>query len=164
MKRFLLVGLLCVSSIVVSGVSGRASFDSFFTRSEGEWNGQGKAFGSPAQGHYKWEKILDGKFFRLSVKYTTKGSDGSERVFSGHGYYQSKGNGVYEGQWFDSQGNQYPIKASLEADTLTALWMIPGKVEGKSVYRLSEGSFFVNDSIKSNGEWREFSTFELKKK
>lgn len=167
MKRFLFVGLLCVASIAFSGVLGRASFDSFFARSEGEWSGQGKAFGATAQGQYKWEKILDGKFFRLSLSYTTKGSDGVERVFSGHGYYQSKGNGVYEGQWFDSQGNQYPIKATLEGDALTALWGIPGKIEGRSIYRLSdEGKkFVVTDAMKqADGNWREFSNFELSKK
>ena len=164
MKRLVLVVLLGVVIIAVANISGHASFDTF-TRFEGEWSGQGKAFGLSAQGQYKWEKILDGKFYRLSLSYTTRASDGTERVFSGHGYYQAKGNGAYEGQWFDSQGNQYPIKATLDGDALTALWGIPGKIEGRSIYRLSENKFLVTDAMKAaDGSWREFSNFELSKK
>jgi hypothetical protein len=154
---FQLVLLMSINAFAVS--------DPFFDRLQGDWTGQGSAFGRPAQIKTNFEWVLEKKFTRLSLSYTTKVADGSERIFSGHAYYNAKGDGKYEGYWFDSQGNQYPIQAKLEGDTLTALWGIPGKSEGKSVYRLSEGSFFVNDYVKQpNGEWREFSKFELKKK
>lgn len=141
--------------------------DPFFDRLKGDWSGKGTAFGSEAMVQTKWELLLNEKFYRLSLTYTTKGRDGSEQTFAGHGYYQSKGEGNYEGYWFDSQGNQYPIKAKLEGDSLTALWGIPGKVEGKSIYRLSDADkrFEVNDSIKAkDGSWRDFSRFELLRK
>jgi hypothetical protein len=165
MKRFIgvtaLLLLLSFNSIAVL----RAV--PFLDRLQGEWTGQGTAFGLAAQVQTKWESVLDGKFVRLSLSYTTKTNSGVEQTFAGHGYYQAKGEGAYEGYWFDTQGNQYPIKAKLEGNSLTALWGIPGKIEGKSVYSLtdSDKSFGVNDSLKQkDGSWRDFSRFELKRK
>jgi hypothetical protein len=107
------------------------NFDPFLSRLQGAWNGEGTAFGSKATVQQKWEWTLGDKFLRLSLKYETKAADGKTQVFEGHGYYKAKGEGKYEGQWFDSQGNQYPINATLEGDALIALWGIPGRVEGK---------------------------------
>lgn len=141
-------------------------FDPFFSRLQGAWNGEGTAFGSKAAVWQKWEWILGDKFFRLSLKYETKGADGKTQAFEGHGYYKAKGEGKYEGQWFDLQGNQYPINATLEGDALVALWGIPGKVEGRSTYRLIESGkqLEATDAIKQkDGGWREFSRFNLRR-
>jgi hypothetical protein len=165
MNRFsritVLVFLLASNGLALSPA------DPFLDRLQGEWTGQGTAFGLTARVQTNWESVLNGKFFRLSLSYTTKNKDGVEQAFSGHGYYQAKGEGVYEGYWFDTQGNQYPIKAKLEGDSLTALWGIPGKIEGKSVYSLTDSDkvFGVHDSLKQkDGSWRDFSRFELKRK
>jgi len=162
MKPILILVLLLVSS-----ANALSPADPFLDRLQGDWTGQGTAFGLTAQVQTKWESVLDGKFVRLSLSYTTKTLSGVEQSFAGHGYYQAKGEGVYEGCWFDTQGNQYPIKAKLEGTSLTALWGLPGKVEGKSVYSLtdSDKSFGVNDSLKQkDGSWKDFSRFELKRK
>jgi len=162
MKPILILVLLLVSS-----ANALSPADPFLDRLQGDWTGQGTAFGLTAQVQTKWESVLDGKFVRLSLSYTTKTLSGVEQSFAGHGYYQAKGEGVYEGYWFDTQGNQYPIKAKLEGDSLTALWGIPGKVEGKSVYSLTDSGklFAVNDSLKQkDGSWKDFSRFELKRK
>ncbi len=142
------------------------NFDPFLSRLQGDWGGEGTAFGSKATVRQKWEWTLGGKFLRLSLKYETKEADGKSQVFEGHGYYKAKGEGEYEGQWFDSQGNLYPINAQLEGDALIALWGIPGKVEGKSTYRLIEAGKQLEaaDAIKQkDGGWREFSRFALRR-
>ncbi len=165
MKRCSVITI--VALLLASNVNALSPADPFLDRLQGEWTGQGTAFGTAAQVQTKWEWILNGKFFRLSLAYTTKNKEGVEQTFSGHGYYQAKGEGLYEGYWFDSQGNQYPIKAKLEGDSLTALWGIPGKIEGKSIYSLTDSDkvFGVNDSLKQkDGSWRDFSRFELKRK
>jgi len=153
--------------LLASNVLALTPTDPFLDRLKGEWTAHGTAFGVTAKVETKWESVLNGEFFRLSLSYTTKNKDGVEQTFAGHGYYQAKREGVYEGYWFDTQGNQYPIKAKLEGDSLTALWGIPGKIEGKSVYSLTDSDklFGVNDSLKQkDGSWRDFSRFELKRK
>ncbi len=165
MKRLASISILLV--LVSANAIAVSPVDPFFDRLQGDWTGQGTAFGSSAMVQTKWEWLLNGKFFRLSLSYTTKNRAGAEQIFSGHGYYQAKGEGTYQGYWFDSQGNQYPIKAKLEGDSLTALWGIPGKIEGQSIYKLSDSdkAFEVNDSLKQkDGSWKELSRFSLKRK
>src|SRR6185369_2034496 len=139
--------------------------DPFFSRLLGTWIGKGTAFGSPARVQARWESVLEDKYTRLNLNYVYRDSNGAETSFSGHGYYQNKGNGLYEGYWFDTQNNQYPIKATLDGDSLTALWGIPDKIEGRSIYRIVDGgkSLEVVDALKQkDGTWKEFSHFKLK--
>ncbi len=164
--KIIAIVVTLIASVISAFASEKAfsSPDPFFNRLQGDWTGEGMAFGAQARIQTKWEWALEGKFFRLSLKYETKGSDGSVQVFAGHAYYQAARQGAYEGQWFDSLGNQYPIKARLEGDALIALWGIPGKIEGKSVYRLTESDkgFEVTDALKQkDGSWKEFSRFKL---
>ncbi len=140
--------------------------DSFLGRLQGRWNGEGTAFGGKATVWQKWEWVLGDKFFRLSLKYETKGADGKSQVFEGSGYYKAKGEGKYEGQWLDSQGNLYPINAQIEGDALVALWGITGRIEGKSIYRLIESGkqLEATDAIRQkDGGWIEFSRLNLRR-
>lgn len=133
-------------------------------RFTGHWQGQGKFFGMDATVQSKWEWILAEKFLRLAVSYEMKTPDGKTQTFEGHAYYQAKGAGQYEGRWFDSQGNAYPVKATLEGNTLTSLWGEPGKSEGKSVYRINEAEKtleIVDSTQQKDGSWKEFSRFKL---
>ena len=137
-----------------------ASIDAFLNRLQGTWQGDGKAFGMSARLHMKWEWVLGGKFLRLSLKNEMQSATGNT-VFEGHAYYQSAGEGKYEGEWFDSRGESFPVKGTLEADALTALWGAPGQEQGKSVYKLLEaGKLEVIDSVRQkDGTWREFARF-----
>jgi hypothetical protein len=163
MRKTIIIAITLALFISVSARPAN-NFDPFLSRLQGAWNGEGTAFGSKATVQQKWEWTLNDKFLRLSLKYETKAADGKTQVFEGHGYYKAKGEGKYEGQWFDSQGNQYPINATLEGDALIALWGIPGRVEGKSTYRLVEAKQLeAIDAIKQkDGGWREFSRFNLR--
>jgi len=162
--KFIVVAML---ALFVPGSARHANhFDSYLSRLQGAWNGEGTAYGGKATARHKWEWVLGDKFFRLSLRYETKGADGKTRAFEGHGYYKAIGEGKYEGQWFDLEGHQYPINASLESDALVAMWGIPGKVEGRSTYRLVESGkqLEATDAIKQkDGSWREFSRFNLRR-
>ena len=160
--KMLFLLLLMLSSL--ARAQSTSSPDPFFARLQGEWRGEGTAFGTTAQVQQQWAWQLGGKFLRLSLRYETKSKDGTTQVFEGHGYYQTKGGGKYLGRWFDSQGNDYPINAQLEGEALVALW--GGKVEGRSIYRLIElgNQMEASDSIKqADGSWKDFSRFVLKR-
>jgi hypothetical protein len=141
-----------------------SSSGAFLDRLQGAWQGDGKAFGLPAHLQMKWEWVLGKKFLRLSLKTRTRGSTGQEQtVFEGHAYYRSAGEGKYEGEWFDSRGESFSIKGTVDGESLTALWGAPGKEQGKSVYKFVESDRLeVVDSVRQqDGTWKEFGRFNL---
>ena len=132
-------------------------------RWEGNWTGEGKFFGQSATQRIQWERVLDGKFTRLTMRVETPGG---QPMFEGHAYYRQTEGAQFEARWFDSQSHVYPIKAQLEADTLTAFWGEPAKEEGKSVYKLLDSGkqLEVVDAVRTkDGSWREFGRFVLKR-
>lgn len=135
--------------------------DLFLNRFQGTWQGDGKSLGMSARLQMKWEWVLRSKFLRLSLKNEMQRAAGQTQVFEGHAYYQSVGEGKYEGKWFDSQGASFSISANIEGDALTALWGSPGQEHGKSVYRFMEaGKLEVVDSVRQkDGTWKEFGRF-----
>lgn len=136
---------------------------SALARWEGNWAGEGKFFGQSAVQRLQWERVLDGKFTRLTVRVE---SASGQPMFEGHAYYRQTESAQFEARWFDSQSHIYPIKAQLEADALTAFWGEPAKEEGRSVYRLIEGGkqLEVVDTVRAkDGSWREFGRFVLKR-
>lgn len=136
---------------------------SSLARWEGNWTGEGKFFGQSAVQRLQWERVLDGKFTRLTVRVeTTTG----QPMFEGHAYYRHVEGAQFEARWFDSQSHIYPIKAQLDADALTAFWGEPSKEEGKSVYKLLDAGkqLEVVDAVRNkDGSWREFGRFVLKR-
>lgn len=131
---------------------------------EGSWQGEGKFSGLVSTAQAKWESVLGGKFFRLNLRYEMTRPDGKKQSFEGHGYYQPKGGGKYEGRWFDSQGNSYPIQSTLENGVLTSLWGENGNYSGRSIYRvnIAEKKLEIEDATKQkDGSWKEFSSFKL---
>lgn len=138
--------------------------ESILTRLAGSWSGQGQHLGKKATQQLKWERVLEGKFARLSLRVEPKPSAGGNQAFEGHAYYRRTEAGHYKGNWFDSQGNAFPINAQQGGDTLTAMWGEPGKEEGRSTYRLFEAGskLEVVDAFRAkDGSWREFGRFVL---
>jgi hypothetical protein len=127
-------------------------------RLEGAWQGQGKAFGRPANVQIKFEWVLGNKFLRLSLKNEMTGASGQVQVFEGHAYYRPQAEGKFDAKWFDSRGESFPINAHTENDALIALWGLPEREQGKSVYRIVEpGKLEVVDSVlQKDGTFREF--------
>ena len=136
--------------------------DSVFKRLRGSWSGEGKSLEMPATLRMTWEWVLGEKFLRLSLKNEMKGASGQVQLFEGHAYYQPS-EGKCEGTWFDSRGISFPIKCSVEGQSITAMWGATGQENGKSVYSfLADGKLEVVDSVKQkDGSWKEFGRFVM---
>lgn len=53
-------------------------------RWEGSWTGEGKYMGQAATQRIQWERLLDGKFTRLTMCV----ENGGKTMFEGHAYYR----------------------------------------------------------------------------
>ena len=157
--------ILCLVLLLLTGQAVVTQGQNDIGRLAGSWSGEGKAFGMPSRPEMKWELTLNGKFFKLNYKTEMKSAKGETRIFEGHGYYKSLGDGKYQGTWFDSQGAQHPIKATFEDNALTANWGTPETEEGRTVYRITAtDEIEVVDSVrKKDGTWQEFSRAKLKR-
>ena len=136
--------------------------DSIFKRLNGSWSGEGKTLEMPARLRMSWEWVLGEKFLRLSLKNEMRAASGNVQLFEGHAYYQPS-EGKCEGTWFDSRGISFPIKWTVDGQTLTGMWGATGQENGKSVYRfLADGKLEVVDSVKQkDGTWKEFGRFVM---
>ena len=142
-----------------------AQEDRFLKRLQGDWEGNGQAFGGAARLRIKWEWVLDNKFLRLSLRSEMSAANGATRIFEGQAYYRPDGADKYTAHWFDSRGVTFPIKAQLEGNTLVASWGTPETEEGKSTYQLLDDTTLeVVDSVKQkDGTFREFGRAKLKR-
>ena len=136
--------------------------DSIFKRLHGSWSGEGKTLEMQATLRMTWERVLNEKFLRLSLKNEMRTASGNVQLFEGHAYYQPS-EGKCEGTWFDSRGMSFPIKCTVEGQSLTAMWGAPGQENGKSIYKfLPDGKLEVVDSVKQkDGSWKEFGRFVM---
>lgn len=134
----LIVLLLCLLAVSVTSEARGAILqeESILVRLAGSWSGEGQHLGKKAILQMKWERVLDGKFARLSLRVEPNSTDAGSQAFEGHAYYSPSEARRYTGRWFDSQGNAFPINAQQGGDALIAMWGEPGKEEGRSTYRL----------------------------
>lgn len=160
-RKLLVIALLLVFSIPNAAQS---QSNGFLSRLEGNWQGEGKAFGMVAKLQIKWEWVLNKKFLRLTIK-NEMNRNGQPQLFEGQAYYQALAADKFEAHWFDSRGVTFPIKAQLEGDSLIGLWGSPDKEEGKSIYRLVDDSTLeVVDLVKQkDGTYKEFGRVTLKR-
>ncbi len=160
-KQIGLVTFIGLALLLVVPCTAYPQSDSIFKRLHGSWSGEGKTLEMPATLRMSWEWVLGEKFLRLSLKNEMRAS-GKVQLFEGHAYYQPS-EGKCEGTWFDSRGMSFPIKCSVEGQSLTAMWGATGQENGKSVYRLlADGKLEVIDSVKQkDGTWKEFGRFVL---
>jgi hypothetical protein len=157
--------ILAVSLLVfLTATTALSEPNAFLSRLEGNWAGEGKAFGMSTKMQIKWEWVLQKKFLRLTLK-NEMSAPNRPQVFEGQAYYQSVGPDKFEAHWFDSRGIVFPIRAQLEGDALVASWGSPDKEEGKTTYRLVDDSTLeVIDTVKQkDGTWREFGRVTLKR-
>lgn len=154
-----LVGLALL--LLVPGAVYPQSED-IFKRLHGSWSGEGKTLEMPATLRMSWEPVLGEKFLRLSLKNEMRAPSGNVQLFEGHAYYQPS-EAKCEGTWFDSRGMSFPIKCTVEGQSLTAMWGAAGQENGKSVYKLlADGKLEVIDSVKQkDGTWKEFGRFVM---
>lgn len=153
LKTFAIACFVLSLSVMTIGRSG----EPITTRLLGSWRGEGKVMGLESRIQMKWERVLGGKFVRITFRNEMRGPQGPQ-IFEGHGYYQAQPDGSYRGQWFDSGGEAHPIQGRAEGDALIADWGTKETKQGRTIYRLlAENTVEVVDSVLSKeGQWREF--------
>lgn len=145
------------SSLITAG----RSADPITTRLIGSWRGEGKVMGLESRIQMKWERVLDGKFVRLTFRNEMRSPQGTQ-VFEGHAYYQAQpdGNdpGRWRGQWFDSGGEAHPINGKTEGDALIADWGTKETKQGRTIYRLltANTAEVIDSVLAKDGQWKEF--------
>jgi hypothetical protein len=158
-KYFLVAYMLLTTAFSAANAQ-----DEITNKLTGSWKGEGKMVNTPSHYEMNWEKVLGGKFIRLTYRVEMRDPSGSLRVFAGYAFYRSLGDGKYEATWFDSNGEQHSISAVFEADLLTANWGTPKTKLGRTTYRLvSSSEMELIDYIQTkDGNWREFNRGMLK--
>jgi hypothetical protein len=86
-----------------------------FEKLAGTWQGSGIVSGMESKIEMKWERVLEGKFWRLSFVNEMKGANGKMK-FEGVAFYKGGDKAKSSGTWFDSFGMIRPITAMLETD------------------------------------------------
>ena len=156
-KAACFTAMLCWWVLPLALNAGGKPAEPITTRLLGSWRGEGKVMGMEARLQMKWERVLEGKFMRLTFRNEMRGKEGAQ-LFEGHAYYQAQPDGTYRGQWFDSGGEAHPINGKVEGDALIAEWGTKETKLGRTVYRLTgENAAEVTDSILAkDGQWKEF--------
>lgn len=138
---------------------------SFMQNLEGTWSASGKAFNMPAEISMSWVTTLNEKFYHLTYRMVMTGQDSSTQTFEGTAYYQAKTDTELVATWFDSGGEMHPIKATVDGESLTAIWGTSDTKLGKTIYRfIDDNTIEITDFIQNKkGEWRQFNRNEVKR-
>lgn len=155
--------VLCIVGSTISiGANAADSLDFL----KGEWSGSGTMFGSDASIRQSWRPALNGAFTTLHLRVRIAGENGTNLVFEGTGYYQELPDETLSGVWLDSNGDLYPLQATVESKTLTVLWGNEETESGRSSYQLLEdGSLKVVDSVaEEDGNLRDFAYAALSRR
>jgi len=148
--------LLLVSLLILS-VSPQQS-SSAMDRLQGSWTGTGQVRGSAAKAELRFERVLGGKFTRLTYRFGEDIGGKLDVKFEGHAYYVCASAQSCTGQWFDTLGFVRSITAAQTGDTLASEWKTTGGEAGKSEYKLgTDGGLVVTDWVRgADGSFREF--------
>lgn len=132
----------------------KSDFDIFI----GNWTGKGTLFGTEGNFSMSWKKTVDDKFIELNFEnmYTT--ADGTKQKLSAKAIYWFTDEEHLKGNWYDSRGVVFPLKAEFKKKTLTALWGDDDSEErGKTVYQLTDNkNIIVTDFVWQNGKMNPF--------
>lgn len=166
-RRMTIIGLIMAFAVSINGTpiaETHTAQESVLARLAGTWSGSGQHLGMKATMQMKWERVLEGKFVRLSLRVDAIKKDGGKQVFEGNAYYRQTEPTRFEANWFDSHGDVLQVKARQEGETLTALWGDPAKIEGRSTYRLTSAgkNLEVVDEFRAkDGAWKDVGRFLL---
>jgi hypothetical protein len=130
----------------------------------GAWRGPGNNSGVDADLSLRFERVLGGRFVRLSLS-NQIGPPATRQLFEGMALYWSAADGQLRGSWFDSQGTVYALDVQLFGPTLVAIWRDDRQPRGRSSYQLIQpDQLEVLDSVRApDGSWREFARYRLKR-
>lgn len=111
------------------------------------------------------EPELNFKYMKLNYKRPIKAADNKITTFEGTAIYKAENTTTLIGSWYDTNGDLLNIEASIEANTLTALWGNATSMQGKTVYQLlNDNTLEVTDYLKNKtGNWQQFNKVKLTK-
>jgi hypothetical protein len=124
----------------------------------GAWRGPGTANGRPAEGNAQWERVLGGRFVRLSMSFTPTGA--AAPVFFGHAYYSTTDS---TGHWLDSQGSYYALTRAMVGDTLRVRYTLASGAAAESSYWPdADGALVERSRVRqATGEWKDFLVYRF---
>lgn len=151
--------------LLVCHLSFAQTSSEYLAKLEGNWTGVGKAFNMPATISMSWERTLNNQFYQLRYRMDMKAPDGTIQTFEGTAFYKIISEKELVATWFDSGGETHPIKASIDATSLTAIWGTPETKLGTTIYQLtSEETIEITDFIQNKkGEWKQFNKNTVKR-
>jgi hypothetical protein len=121
-----MIGFLAVGTLALATTS--ATDTTSWTRLQGAFVGTGTAMGAASTARASWQPVLGGRFVRLEMEF---GPSGGAPIFSGHAYYDVRGE---SGHWLDVQGSQYALKHRFVGDTLVVVFEMRDGIRGESRY------------------------------
>lgn len=126
----------------------KSDFDMFI----GNWTGKGTLFGAEGNFSMSWKKTVEDKFMELSFENMYITADGTKQKLSAKAIYWFTDEVNLKGNWYDSRGIVFPLKAEFKNKTLTAFWGDSDSVErGKTVYQLTDNKgIIVTDFVWQN--------------
>lgn len=103
------------------------------------------------------EPVLGGRVYRLS--YLIEHNSGGEprTVFEGVAHYPATKAETLSAYWADSNGDIFPISASLTQSTLKASWGDSNKKGETEYVLLADGTLKITDRLLKDGAWTIFS-------
>lgn len=132
----------------------KANFDEFI----GNWTGKGTLFGAEANFKMSWKRTVDDKFIELNFENRFKTANGEQKLTAKAIYWFTDEENL-KGNWYDSRGFVFPLKAEFKNKTLTSLWGDSDSVEkGKTVYQLTDKAITVQDYVWRDGEMSPFGS------
>ncbi len=149
--------------ILLIGIGSIGYSQSFFDRvGQGHWTGTGTLLGSTAEFEMRWEKVLDGKFIKLTFR-NSRTTEKDVIELKANGYYQVVNDTLVNGTWFDSRGMVLPLKGTLSSDKLTIQWGDENTERGQTVYIMKPSGIYVEDYVMIEGKPVKFGTASYKK-
>lgn len=129
----------------------------------GDWQGTGTTSEMPSKQRLQWERVLDGKFVRLTLDNRLTAPDASEWHFQAQAYYKVSADGSIAGTWFDSRGFTFPLTGVADdAGALTIDWGSDETERGRSTYRIADGRLEITDEVQGkDGTLRVFGRSTL---
>ncbi|SNY99933.1 hypothetical protein [Flagellimonas pacifica] len=161
MKHIISVLLLTFVPLLLSAQETNPKEHSFFTPLiDKEWTGNGILMGKDATFIMNWERLWEGKFIKLQFQNNQKLEDNNEIIFMATAYYQIVNEMDVRGHWFDSRGISFPLRGTIDKNTMTILWGNEDTEQGKTVYHHQRDSdnVTVEDFILNKGEYFKFGS------
>lgn len=155
---------MMLMAMLIAMLAAQPVADSFLTRLEGRWVGEGTVLTQAAAIEAEWAWTLDRQFLELVFRNQMSGPRPTR--FEGRAFYRSVGPDVYKGFWIDNSGAIRPIDARREGDALVAAWGTPETEMGETTYTLASPTRLeVTDRVRQrDGTWRTFGQSVLMKR